>query len=108
MNQLEYIFGHAIPTGWQTINAAFRMWKDLMIGDYSSYVLSSDENPFEACRDWFWITLGADEVLPKAFLEELQEMIGRIDSGEEKLIAFSVDEATDLDKLLEEFKDGDV
>lgn len=91
MNIISYYMEHAIPTGWQTIGSAFRMWKDLMTDNFENYVLLKDDDPFEECRDWFWGTLGADEVLPKFFLEELQEMIRRIDSGEEEPVEMNIE-----------------
>jgi len=75
----------------------------LMIGNYADYALLKNDDPFEECRDWFWATLGADEVLPKAFLESLQELIRRVDAGEVKMIPFD-----DYSDLLEDFGDGDV
>jgi len=108
MNQVDYLVYHCIPTGWQTIGSAFRMWKDLMIGNYADYALLKNDDPFEECRDWFWATLGADEVLPKAFLEDLQQMIERIENGSEVLVEMNIDRIVELDKILEEFNDGDV
>ena len=57
-----------------------------MTGNYKDYALMWYDDPYEECVSWFWGCLGEDETLPKAFLEHLQEMVDRIDRGEEKLI----------------------
>ena len=44
------------------------------------------DDPYEACLDNFWSYLGEDDTLSKEFLEHLQDMVDRIESGEEKLI----------------------
>jgi len=48
------------------------------------------------CQGWFWVLLGEDNVLPKFFLEELQEMIERIDRGEEELIEMNFEELIEI------------
>jgi len=74
-----------------------------MTGNYEEYALLSDDDPYEECVSWFWQLLGEDNVYPKAFLEDLQELIRRVDAGEVKMIPF--DHYSDL---LEDFGDGDV
>lgn len=88
MNLIEYYALHCIPTGWQTIRSAFYAWKDLMMGNYEGYAVLDDDNPYEECLGWFWQLLGEDNVYPKAFLEDLQELIRRVEAGEVELIPF--------------------
>jgi len=84
MNLIDYYFNHCIPTGLRTIRNAFLIWKHLMTSDYAGYALRPTDDPYQECRDWFWVTLGEDNVYPKAFLEELYEMIKEIESSEQK------------------------
>jgi len=86
LNWIEYYFGHCWMTGWQSIRGSFRIWSDLMTGNYKDYALMWYDDPYEECVDWFWQSLGDDDTLPKEFLEHLLEMCDRIDRGEEKLI----------------------
>jgi hypothetical protein len=86
MNLFDYYIGHCWMTGWQSIRGTFRIWSDLMTGNYKDYALMWYDDPYEECVSWFWGSLGEDETLPKAFLEHLREMVDRIDRGEEKLI----------------------
>jgi hypothetical protein len=76
-----------------------------MTGNYTNYALLKDDDPETECREWFWASLGEDEVLSKEFLEHLEELIRRIDSGEEKLISID-DLLKNLDE--QELSDGDV
>lgn len=108
MNLVEYYFKHVIPTGWRGIRSSFRMWKDLMTGNYDDYVLLKEEDPFESCRDWFWFSLGEDETLPKDFLEYLQELISEIDAGKVELVPFDLERALKIDQLLYGEDDGHV
>ena len=87
LNWWEYWIGHCWMTGWQSIGGAFRIWADLMGSNYADYALPRTvEDPEKECIEWFWVTLGEDEVYPKFFLEELLQMCADIDSGKEKLI----------------------
>jgi hypothetical protein len=73
-------------TGWQTIGSAFRIWQDLMSGNYEVYALPRTvEDPEAECIEWFWTTLGEDEVLPKSFLEYLMEMAEDVRTGRVEL-----------------------
>ena len=88
MNQAEYLAFHCIPTGWQTIRSAFFAWRDLMTGNHEGYALLSGDDPYEECVGWFWQLLGEDNVYPKAFLEDLQELVRRVDAGEIDMVPF--------------------
>lgn len=100
MNIVDYYVKHVFPTGFMSMKRAFRTWKDLMSGNWADYVVRKEEDPFTECREWFWVLLGEDNVLPKSFLEDLQAMMDRIDRGEEPLIPVSFEEMDRLDQLL--------
>jgi hypothetical protein len=90
LNLWEYHIGHCWMTGWQSIRGAFRIWADLMTDNYKDYNLLKEDDPFEECRSWFWVSLGEDEVYPKEFLEYLMQMVEDVKSGKEK--TYSLDE----------------
>jgi len=86
MNWWQYLFGHCWMTGWQTISSAFRIWADLMCSNYEVYALPrTAQDPEVECIEWFWATLGEDEVLPKSFLEYLMEMAEDVRTGRVEL-----------------------
>jgi hypothetical protein len=91
LNWWEYWIGHCWMTGWQSIHGAFKIWRDLMTDNFKDYSLLHTDDPFQECYEWFWVSLGEDEVYPKEFLEYLMEMCDRIDRGEEKLIPLDED-----------------
>jgi hypothetical protein len=74
-----------------------------MTGNYKDYALPRTvEDPETECMEWFWATLGEDEVYPKEFLEYLLQMVEDIDAG--KVKTYSLDESfwEDLDKWSED------
>jgi hypothetical protein len=98
---IEYIFTHLIPTWFQSFGGNFRIWKDLMTGNYKDYALMWYDDPYEECYEWFWTSINMDEVLGKDFLEHLQQMVDDIDKGTVK--TYSLDEVMEqLNKLEEE------
>jgi len=103
MNWWEYWIGHCWMTGWQTIGSAFRIWQDLMSGNYEVYALPRTvEDPEAECIEWFWTTLGEDEVYPKEFLEYLMQMSHDVMTG--KVETFPLDE--DFFDRLKDLTDG--
>ena len=84
MTNLEYYITHVFPTGFQSIRGAFRIWADLMTGNYKDYALMWYDDPYEECVSWFWQYLGDDEVLPKSFLEPLHKLAEDVRTGKEK------------------------
>jgi hypothetical protein len=86
LNWWEYWIGHCWMTGWQSIRGTFRIWADLMTSNYKDYALLKDDDPETECLEWFWASLGEDEVYPKEFLEYLLQMVDDIETGKEKLI----------------------
>ncbi len=107
MSWVEYYITHVFPTGWNTIAAAFRIWKDLMTNNYKDYSLLKDDDPFEECRGWFWATLGEDDVYPKFFLEELLQMADDVATGKVKTVPFTKDMFDRLDDLVGDLIDDE-
>ena len=85
LNWWEYWIGHCWMTGWQSIGSAFRIWADLIGSNYENYALPrTEEDPEAECIEWFWATLGEDEVYPKEFLEYLMQMADDVMTGKVK------------------------
>ena len=91
LNWWEYWVGHCWMTGWQSIRSNFRMWRDLMGSNYEGYGLLKEDDPYEECMEWFWVSLNEDDVYPKFFLEELLQMVDDIDTGKEKVYPLDED-----------------
>ena len=114
MTWAEYIFTYLIPSWFQTIRSNFRIWSDLMRGDYSDYALMWYDDPYEECYEWFWESLCFDDTLDKKFLEYLHKLSEEVELGEVKTYTLDevlkwsdeVLEGVDLDEELED--DGDV
>lgn len=108
MNWWDYWINHCWMTGWQSIKYSFQNWADLMTGNWKDYALMFYDDPYEECNDCFWSYLGEDDVYPKAFLEHLQQMVDRIDRGEEKLIPYDVEDLKkDMDTLEDWMKENE-
>ena len=92
LNWWEYHIGHCWMTGWQTIGDAFRIWADLMGSNYENYDLPRTvEDPEVECIEWFWATLGEDEVYPKEFLEYLMQMSHDVMTGKVETVPLDDD-----------------
>jgi len=92
LNWFDYYFSHCWMTGWQSIRYNFLMWQDLMSGNYEVYALPrTAEDPEAECIEWFWATLGEDEVLPKSFLEYLMEMAEGVRTGRVETVPLDED-----------------
>jgi hypothetical protein len=102
LNWWEYWIGHCWMTGWQSIAGAFRIWSDLMTDNYKDYTLLHNDDPFKECYEWFWVSLGEDNVYPKEFLEHLMQMVEDIESG--KVKTYPLDE--DFFDRMEDLLDG--
>ena len=83
----------------------FKMWRDLISGNYADYTLLPTDDPYEECYQWFWTSINLDETLPKEFLEYLQDLVDKIESGEEKLIPLTEDYFDNLKELVKEIED---
>jgi hypothetical protein len=102
MTWAQYIFTHLIPTWFSSFGDNFRMWADLMAGNYESYALLKDDDPFQECYEWFWTSINLDETYPKEFLEYLHQLVDDIETGKEKVIP--MDEV--FMKRLQDLTDG--
>jgi len=103
LSWFDYYFSHCWMTGWQSIRGAFRIWADLMGSNYADYALPRTvEDPEQECIEWFWATLGEDEVYPKEFLEYLLQMCADIDSGKVETFPLTEDFFDRLKDLVED------
>ena len=92
MNWWQYLFGHCWMTGWQSIRSNFRMWQDLMSGNYEVYALPrTAEDPEAECIDWFWASLNEDDVYDKEFLEYLMQMSHDVMTGKVQTVPLDDD-----------------
>ncbi len=74
-----------------------------MTDNYQDYALLQTDDPFTECYQWFWVSLGEDDVYPKFFLEELMQMVNDIDTGKVKTIP--ADQVfKDLEELFDDLK----
>jgi hypothetical protein len=86
-------------TGWQSIRGSYRIWADLMGGNYEDYDLLEDDDPLTECLSWFWWSLGEDNVYSKEFLEYLIQIADDVRTGKAKTYS--------MDEVMEELK-GDI
>jgi len=92
LNWFDYYFSHCWMTGWQSIGDAFSIWQDLMSGNYEVYALPRTvEDPEAECINWFWATLGEDNVYDKDFLECLMEMAEDVRTGKIECVPLDED-----------------
>jgi hypothetical protein len=89
-------------TGWKNIRSAFNIWTDLMTSNYDGYTVLDYDDSYTECREWFWQTLGEDDVYPKEFLEHLMQMVDDIETG--KVKTYPIDEV--LDKVKDIMEDN--
>jgi hypothetical protein len=104
MTWFEYITTHLIPTWFKSFNDNFRMWRDLITGNYDNYGLLKDDDPYQECYEWFWTSINLDETYSKEFLEYLQGLVDEIDRGEVKFIDYSVEDFEQDMKTLEDLE----
>lgn len=84
MTLIDYYINHCWFVGWQNIRGSFRIWRDLMLGNYKDYALMWYDDPYEECYNCFWDYLGDDNTLSKDFLEHLQKLVKEVESGKVK------------------------
>ena len=101
---VEYYFGHCFQTGWREIWNNFKMWRDLISGNYENYALLKDDDPYQECYEWFWTSINLDETYPKEFLDYLNQLVEDIDTGKEKV--YPMDEV--MDRLKDIFEDEEL
>jgi hypothetical protein len=88
-------------TGWQSIRGAYKIWGDLLTGNYEGYALLKEDDPYTECYEWFWATLNEDETLPKEFLEYLIQLADDIETGKVKTYPMTLEELEEISDLLE-------
>jgi len=84
MTHYEYITNHLLRAWVQQWTCNFRIWADLMTGNYDGYALLEEDDPYQECYEWFWASINIDDTYPKEFLEYLQQMVEDIDAGKVK------------------------
>lgn len=84
MTWAEYIITYLIPTWFQSFAGCFRVWRDLMTGNYADYALMWYDDPYEECYEWFWSELNYDPTFPKHFLEHIRKLAKQVENGEVK------------------------
>lgn len=102
MTFFEYWIGHCWMTGWKSIRSAYRIWKDLLTGNYKDYALLKNDDPYTECYEWFWATLNEDETLPREFLEYLYQMADDIETGKLEVIPMDLEQLERISDLLED------
>lgn len=102
MNWFEYWIGHCWMTGWQSIRSAYKIWGDLLTGNYEGYALLKEDDPYTECYEWFWATLNEDETLPKEFLEYLMQLADDVATGKVKTYPMTLEELEEMSDLLED------
>ena len=65
-----------------------------MGSNYDNYVILNEDDPLEECLDWFWASLNEDDTYPKEFLEYLQDLASQVDRGDVK--TFSLEEIQEM------------
>jgi len=91
MNWWEYWIGHCFQTGWREMWNNFKMWRDLISGNYENYALLKDDDPYQECYEWFWCSINMDETYPKEFLEYLMKLADDVETGKEKVYPLDED-----------------
>ena len=79
MTHFDYITKHLLPAWVQQWTFNFRMWADLMTGNYERYALFEEDNAYQECYDWFWTCINLDDTLSKEYLETLYQMMDDIE-----------------------------
>jgi hypothetical protein len=102
MNWFEYLVGHCWMTGWQSIRGSYRIWKDLLTGNYKDYALMWYDDPFTECYEWFWGSLGEDDTLPKHFLEYLTQLAEDVETGKVETIPMDLEQLKRMSDLLDD------
>jgi hypothetical protein len=74
MTHFDYIFQYLLPSWVETINVNFRRWRDLITSNYEPYTIKVTDDPFQECRDWFWLGINEDFTLEKDYIEYLDHI----------------------------------
>jgi hypothetical protein len=71
-----------------------------MTGNYDDYGLLKDDDPEQECIEWFWATLGEDDVYPKEFLEHLMQLADDVETGKVETVPLTQDMFDNLKNLV--------
>lgn len=107
LNWWEYWIGHCFQTGWREMWNNFKMWRDLISGNYENYSLLKDDDPYTECYNWFWTSINLDETYPKKFLEYLLQLVDDVETGKEKLIPLDEDFFDSFKELIKDVELND-
>ena len=81
--------------GWvESWTYNFRIWADLMTGNYKPYANPWGESPERECYEWFWASLNLDDIYSKEFIEELLQRMKDVKSG--KVKTYSLDNVLEI------------
>jgi len=100
LNWIEYYFGHCFQTGWREMWNNFKMWRDLLSGNYEDYVLLKEDDSYQECYEWFWSSINMDECLGRDFLDYLSQMVEDVETGKVETIPMTLEELDDISHLL--------
>jgi len=97
MTHFDYITKHMLP-GWvESWTYNFKIWADLMTGNYAPYANPWGESPERECYEWFWSSINLDDIYSKEFVEDIVQRMKDVKSGKVKTIPY--------DKILEEWSE---
>ena len=84
MTHFDYLTKHMLP-GWvESWTYNFRIWADLMTGNYKPYAEPWSESPERDCYEWFWESINLDDIYSKEFIEDLMQRMKDVKSGKVK------------------------
>jgi len=78
----------------------FKMWRDLLSGNYEGYALLKEDDSYQECYEWFWSSINMDECLGRDFLDYLQQMVEDVETGKVETIPMTLEELDDISHLL--------
>jgi len=78
----------------------FKMWRDLLSGNYEDYVLLKEDDSYQECYEWFWSSINMDECLGRDFLDYLSQMVEDVETGKVETIPMTLEELDDISHLL--------
>jgi len=78
----------------------FKMWRDLLSGNYEGYALLKEDDPYQECYEWFWSSINMDECLGRDFLDYLQQMVEDVETGKVETTPMTLEELDDISHLL--------
>ena len=71
--------------GWvESWKYNFKIWADLMTGNYTPYANPWGESPERECYEWFWSSINLDDIYSKEFIEDIMQRMKDVKSGKVK------------------------